>query len=60
MYLNKPSFANAYSEILENIRLKILGEPDDFIIGSGTDELVEYYYAPKALIPIKIDHERQE
>ena len=60
MYLNKPSFAQAYAETLENIRLKLLGEPDDFIIGSDTEELVDYYYAPKALTPIKIDRERQE
>ena len=60
MYLNKPSFAQAYAETLENIRLKILGEPDGFIIGSDTEELVEYYFVPKALTPIKIDPERQE
>ncbi|MCW3110716.1 MAG: hypothetical protein JWQ09_5222 [Segetibacter sp.] len=60
MYSDRNSFSNYYTNAVEEIRLKLMAEPDDFIIGTDTDEITTYYYTLKALVPIVIDPERTE
>ncbi len=60
MYFDRDSFSNYYAVAVEAIRLKIMAEPDDYIVGTDMAELIKYYFTPKALTPILIDPERTE
>lgn len=60
MHYNTSSFSNYYNEAVEELRLKVMAESDDYIIGTDMDELAAYYYRLKALVPINIDTERTE
>lgn len=43
MNYNTYSFSNYYIEAVEDLRLKIMAESDDYIIGTNIDELAAYY-----------------
>ena len=60
MFISKPSFTEVYTNLFGGISTQVLKEPESFIIGTDTDELVEYYYSKKHFNPIKIDPDRTE
>lgn len=60
MNFYKPSITDVYKRFLEEARLQILREPESFIIGTTTDQLVQYYYGNKHFQPIELDEELGE
>ena len=60
MYYNKLSISQLYDKFYEDIRLKILGEKDSYIIGNSIEELTTYYYQSKNLDLLEIDNEKGE
>lgn len=58
-YRTKPSVSAYYQSMLGSIKERILGEPDNFIIGTDTKKLVDYYLQE---IPqtIQFDQEKGE
>lgn len=59
MFTNQQDFYSYYRALQENIRAEILRETEEQIIGSNPEELVQYYYDKKALIPIEEDPKRE-
>lgn len=59
MFGNKPSISDYYRAITKKVEEQILQEKDDFIIGTPTTELVEYYLQDLPS-PIEIDSDRDE
>jgi len=59
MFGSKPSISDYYRAIDKQIEEQILRENDDIIIGTATNELVEYYLQDLPQ-PIEIDTERDE
>jgi hypothetical protein len=57
---DKLSIAGYYGKVFADIERQILGEKDEYIIGTDADELAEYYYSDNCLPPIEFDIERQE
>jgi hypothetical protein len=60
MYYNKPTVADVYARFFEEIKLLVLAETDEFIIGTVTKELVDYYFQNKHFDPIELDDEAGE
>lgn len=60
MYFNKPSITDAYNKIFDDIKLEIMREPDSFIVGTTTAELVNFYFAKKHFEPIEVDEQTGE
>jgi len=54
------TISDFYRQKWEKIKGEILKEPDSFVLGTSTDELVDYYFANNSLSPIEIDADRSE
>ena len=57
---DKLSIASYYRKVFAEIERQIMGEKDEYIIGTDADELAEYYYSNNCFSPIEFDIERQE
>ena len=58
---NQPSISDYYRNLFEKtLHSLILNESDNFIVGTPTDELVEYYFSNHALHKIELDKSRGE
>jgi len=60
MFRSKLTISDYYNNIFEKIKEKIFSEKDEFIIGTTTEELVEYYFSNNHLQEINIDNKRHE
>ena len=49
-----------YQQIGQAINNRIASEPDNFILGTSEQELLEYYFSPNHYTPIELDAERTE
>ena len=57
---NSISVNNRYAQINHAIQDKIATEPDNFIIGSSAETLVDYYFSNNHFLPLEIDGLRSE
>jgi hypothetical protein len=53
------SYEQYYSELLEELKLQIASESDDYVIAQPTEDLVKYYLKDK-LVPIEFDPNQEE
>ena len=60
MFKDTITISNYYNNIFEKIKVKVLTEKDEFIIGTTTEELAEYYFSNNYLQKIEIDNDRDE
>jgi len=60
MFRREVTISDYYNNIFEKIKEKILSEKDEFIIGTTTEELLEYYFPDNHLQKIEIDNKRTE
>lgn len=56
---NRAGISDVYRANWEKLQVKIMSETDSFLIGSTTDELVEYYLSENSFDPITMDTERE-
>jgi len=56
---SRPSIQDYYRRLWDKIRAEILAEPDSVILGTGVDELAEYYYSKNVLQPLEVDVNRE-
>lgn len=60
MFRDIDTMSDYYNNIFEKIKVKVLTEKDEFIIGTTTKELAEYYFSNNHLQKIEIDNDRDE
>jgi hypothetical protein len=60
MYRRNKNIMEYYSEIFELIKRQILGEKDEYIIATPTEDLVSFYISKNGLNPIEFDNEKEE
>lgn len=62
MYRNPPpiGIAALYDSITRKLSAKISDEPDNFIIGTSEEELLEYYYSSNHFTAVEPDRERKQ
>jgi hypothetical protein len=56
---NQPSINDYYRRLQEQVRGEILGESEEQIIGTNTEELAKYYFEKYALSSIEEDNEAE-
>ena len=57
--LNLHGISDVYRVEWENLQIRIMSEPDSFLVHSGTAELVNYYLSSRQFNPIEMDSKRE-
>lgn len=56
---NQAGISDIYRANWEKLQTRIMSEPDSYLIGSSTDELVGYYVSENSFDPIEMDPDRE-
>ena len=59
MYNQYLDFTNYYRGLMKRVKVEILRESEEQIIGTNLDEFTKYFYDKYSLSPIKEDQKRR-